>query len=70
MGNETNQNQAAVLTSLELSGAGYEEIDRFIDKLMKVTPEDIQSVANKYINNLQFVLIGNPQSLEVKNFMY
>jgi len=62
--------KAAVLTSLELSGAGYEEIDRFIDKLMKVTPEDIQSVANKYINNLQFVLIGNPQTLEVKNFMY
>lgn len=70
LGNETNQNQAAVLASLELSGAGYEEIDRFIDKLMKVTPEDIQSVADKYINNLQFVLIGNPQSLEVKNFMY
>ncbi len=62
--------KAAVLTRLELSGAGYEEIDRFIDKLMKVTPEDIQSVANKYIDNLQFVLIGNSQSLEVKNFMY
>ena len=70
LGNETNQNQAGVLTRLELSGAGYDEFDRFIDKLMKVTPEDIQSVANKYMNNLQFVLIGNPESLEVKNFMY
>jgi zinc protease len=70
LNNETNQSQAAVLTRFELSGAGYDEIDRFIDKLMKVTPEDIQSVANKYISNLQFVLIGNPESLEVKNFMY
>jgi predicted Zn-dependent peptidase len=70
LGNETNQNQAGVLTRFELSSAGYEEMDRFIDKLMKVTPEDIQSVANKYMNNLQFVLIGNPESLEVKNFMY
>ena len=70
LGNETNQNQAAVLTRFELSGSGYEEIDKFISKLMKVTPEDIQSVANKYMNNLQFVLIGNPKTLEVKNFMY
>ncbi|UCH64880.1 MAG: insulinase family protein [Ignavibacterium sp.] len=70
LGNETNQSQAGVLTRFELSGAGFEEADKFIDKLMKVTPEDIQSVANKYMNNLQFVLIGDPESLEVKNFMY
>jgi len=70
LNNETNQNQATVLTLFELSGSGYEETDKFIDKLMKVTPKDIQMVANKYINNLQFVLIGNPESLEVRNFMY
>jgi predicted Zn-dependent peptidase len=70
LGNETNQSQAGVLTRFELSGAGYEEADRFIEKLMKVTPGDIQSVANKYMSNLQFVLIGNPESLEIKNFMY
>jgi predicted Zn-dependent peptidase len=70
LGNETNQSQAGVLTRFELAGAGYEEMDRFIEKLMKVTPEDIQSVANKYMSNLQFVLIGNPETLEIKSFMY
>jgi zinc protease len=70
LNNETNQNQATVLTFFELSGSGYEETNKFIEKLMKVTPKDIQSVATKYMNNLQFVLIGNPESLEVRNFMY
>ncbi|MEJ2194352.1 MAG: pitrilysin family protein [Ignavibacteriaceae bacterium] len=70
LNNETNQNQATVLTFFELSGSGYEETNKFIEKLMKVTPKDIQTVATKYMNNLQFVLIGNPESLEVRNFMY
>lgn len=67
---ESNQSQAASLAQYELSGAGYEEAAKFVDNVKKVTPEEIQKVCKKYIENLQFVLIGNPRSLEVRNFMF
>ena len=68
--NETNRSQAAVLARYELSGAGYQEAGKFIADVKKVTPSDVQSACKKYIKNLQFVIIGNPESLEIKNFVF
>jgi len=68
--NETNRSQANVLARYELSGAGYQEAANFISDVKKVTPEEIQNACKKYIKNLQFVIIGNPESLEVKNFAF
>jgi zinc protease len=70
LGNETNQSQANGLASYELAGFGYKEASNFINNLSKVTAADIQAVAQKYMKNLQFVLIGNPAELEIKSFMY
>lgn len=70
LGNETNQAQANSLAFYELSGIGYADAKNFLSHINKITPQDIQTVAQKYLKNLQFVLIGNPKSLEVSNFMY
>ncbi len=68
--NESNQSQVSALARYELAGAGYQESDSLVANLMKVTPDEVQAVCKKYIGNLQFVLIGNPASLQVRNFMY
>ena len=70
LGNETNQAQANSLAFYELAGIGYKQAAKFIDHVNKVTAADIQKAAQKYMKNLQFVLIGNPKSLEVSSFMY
>jgi len=70
MGNETNQAQANALAWYELAGIGYDEVNEFLTNVNKVTSKDIQDVAQKYMKNLQFVLIGNPESLEIASFMY
>ena len=70
MNNETSQSQAENLANYELSGVGYEMSEKFIENLKMVTPENVQKVCQKYIKNLQFVLLGNPKSLDIENFMY
>ena len=70
LGEETNQSQANSLAFYELAGVGYKERANFIKHVNKVSAADIQNAAQKYMKNLQFVLIGNPESLEIANFMY
>ncbi len=70
LGVETNASQADMLARYELSGKGYEEGTKLMENIRKVTAEDIQKVCNEYIHNLQFVLIGNPVSLQLNPFMY
>ncbi len=68
--NETFSQQASLLARYELSGAGYADADKYLEFVKRVTPEDIRKVSKEYIKNLQYVLIGNPSSLEIKNFIY
>ncbi|HTY10220.1 MAG TPA: pitrilysin family protein [Bacteroidota bacterium] len=68
--NETNRSQANILARYELSGAGYQAADKLIDDIKKVTPDDIQNACKKYIKNLQFVIIGNSESLEIKDLVF
>ncbi len=70
MRNETFAQQAGLLARYELSGSGYANADKYLNFVKKVSPEDIQKVTKEYIKNLQYVLIGNPSSLEIKNFIY
>ncbi len=67
---ETNASQADLLARFELSGLGYEQAGRIKENTLKVTPEDIQRVCKEYMHNLQYVLIGNPVSLNTSGFMY
>ncbi len=70
MNTETNASQADLLARYEISGAGYAEGEKFMQNIRKVTPADIQKVCQKYMHNLQFVLLGNPAGLQLGPFMY
>jgi zinc protease len=67
---ETNGSQADLLARYELSGAGYMKGETYLESIRKVTPEEIQKVCQKYMHNLQFVLLGNPGELKLAPFMY
>jgi len=43
------ENIASVLGSLESVGLGYQLIDEYVPEILKVTPEQIQKVAQKYL---------------------
>ena len=67
--NETNAAQNGELAKYELLGRGWQDAGKFIQNISAVTPEDVQRVARKYMNNLQFVVLGNPQSLNKEVFL-
>lgn len=70
LGNETNASQANILAAFELSGAGFAESIKYKDYMQKVTTDDILNICKKYMKNLQFVLLGNPETLGIENFMF
>jgi len=64
LGQETNAAQAGELAQYELIGGGWRNSVEFLDRLMAVTPADIQRVAQKYMRNIRFVVLGNPRSVD------
>jgi predicted Zn-dependent peptidase len=69
-GMETNASQAETFARYELVGVGYEQAQKFLDNIKAVTPERIQAAAKEYMHNLQFVLLGNPASVQTARFMF
>lgn len=63
MGQETNAAQAGELAMYELIGGGWRNSVDFLERLRTVTPADVQRVAQKYMRNMRFVVIGDPKSL-------
>ncbi len=68
LGQETNAAQAGDLAQYELLGGGWRNSAEFLGRLGSVTPEDIKRVANTYMRNIRFVVLGNPQSVDVRVF--
>jgi zinc protease len=68
LGQETNAAQAAELAQYELIGGGWRTSVDFLEKLMAVTPADVQRVAQKYMRNIRFVVLGNPRSVDTAVF--
>ncbi|MEP6743629.1 MAG: pitrilysin family protein [bacterium] len=66
---ETNAAQAANLAEYELIGGGWRNSFELLSRLHAVTPTDVQRVAQKYMHNLRFVVLGNPKSVDTKIFM-
>ena len=64
LGQETNAAQAANLAEYELIGGGWRNSFETIAKLRAVTPGDVQRVAQKYMRNLRFVVLGNPAQID------
>lgn len=69
IGQETNAAQAAELARYELIGGGWRNSFQFLNRVREVKASDIQAVANKYIKNLRFVVIGNPASIDRTIFL-
>lgn len=68
LGQETNAAQAGELAQYELIGGGWRNSVNFLERLMAVTPADIQRVSQKYMRNIRFVVLGNPRSVDMGVF--
>jgi zinc protease len=68
IGQETNAAQAGDLAQAELTGGGWRNSAEFINRLRSVTPADVQRVAQKYMRNIRFVVIGDPKAVNVNVF--
>lgn len=66
---ETNAAQVAELAKYELIGGGWKNSLQFLDKIRAVTADDVQRVAQKYMKNLRFVVIGNPTAINNQIFI-
>ncbi len=64
LSNESNSAQGQFLARFELSGLGWRHGEKMVEKLRGVTVEDVQRVANEYFKNIQFIVLGNPQSID------
>jgi zinc protease len=66
---ETNAAQAGELAKYELLGGGWRNSFEFLNRIREVKPEDIRTVANKYIKNIRFVVVGNPAAVNKSVFV-
>lgn len=63
LGQETSGAQAGELAKYEIVGGGWRNYYKFLDGLKKVRASDVKDVANKYMKNLRFVVVGDPASV-------
>lgn len=68
MSQQTNMGQAAELGLWELVGGGWENGQRFPDRLRAVTPAEIQRAAQTYLKGARFVVIGDPSKIDRRLF--
>lgn len=63
MDNETSGAQADFLARAELYRGDFRAAERFVSDLRAVTGEDVQRVARRYMRDIRFAYIGNPQQV-------
>lgn len=68
IGQETNSAQAGDLAMYELIGGGWRNSLTFLERIRAVTAKDVQRVAQKYMHNLRFVVIGDPTRIDKNVF--
>ena len=61
---ETNAAQVAELARYELIGGGWRRSLGFLDGIQKVTPAEIRAVSEKYMKNLRFFVVGDPEIID------
>jgi predicted Zn-dependent peptidase len=66
---ETSAAQAGSLAQYELIGSGWRNAFSFSDQLARVTPADVQRVAQQYMRNIQFLVLGNPAQINREVFL-
>ncbi|MBC7796623.1 MAG: insulinase family protein [Pyrinomonadaceae bacterium] len=68
LGQETNAAQVLELAQYELIGGGWQNSQTYLDKVRAVTPDDIRRVAQKYMRNIRFVVLGKPTDVDKSIF--
>jgi zinc protease len=68
MSQETNAAQAANLAEYELIGGGWRRSFEMLSNLRAVSPADVQRVAQKYMRNIRFVVLGDPARVDKNVF--
>lgn len=66
---ETNAAQAGELATYELIGGGWRNSLDVLDRLRAVTPADVQRVAQTYMRNIRFVVLGDPARVDKNVFI-
>jgi zinc protease len=66
---ETNAAQVGELARYELTGGGWRNAGDFIRKVNAVTPADVKRVAQKYMRNIRFVVVGRPGDIKRDVFL-
>lgn len=66
---ETNGAQVAELARYELIGGGWRNSLNFLDKIREVTAKDVQTVSQKYMKNIRFVVVGDPAAVRKEIFL-
>jgi predicted Zn-dependent peptidase len=64
LGQETNAAQAGDLAEYEIVGGGWRNSFETISRLLAVRPADVQRVAQTYMKNLQFVVLGDSAKID------
>lgn len=60
--------QATSLVAAEMVAGDWTLASRFIDELQRVTPARVQEVARRYLGAARFVVLGDPQGVDVARF--
>jgi predicted Zn-dependent peptidase len=69
LGQETNAAQAGDLAQFEIIGGGWRNSFEFLTRVQSVTPADVERVAQKYMKNIRFVVIGDPSAINKNLFV-
>lgn len=69
MRQETNAAQAGELAMYELIGGGWRNSLGIIERLRAVRPSDVQRVAQTYMRNIRFVVLGDPARVDKNVFI-
>jgi zinc protease len=59
IGQQSNMGQARQLGLAELVGGGWQNLERFVEAVRRVTPADVQRVASRYMQHARFAVIGD-----------
>jgi len=62
---ETKMSQADIFSLYETLGLGWENSNSFIDRLNKVTPDQVMKAAQEYYKDFSFVVVG-PQAVNLR----
>ncbi|MCB9520367.1 MAG: insulinase family protein [Myxococcales bacterium] len=65
-GLETAGAQATMLADWQLIGGDYADADALVERMRAVTPDDVARVIDAYVRDIQFVIVGDPDGIDLE----